>query len=105
MHRFTLLTLVVDVVLLVGCCCMYFALFSGRTFTNAFHFLYKTDSDLTDAQEHTIEMRFGCIFFPIFCILIAKVITGLRMVLHRFHRPVFMTYYVTSWGFYGSFLV
>ena len=53
----------------------------------------------------SIEKRFGFILFPIFIILCAKVYNGLRMVYNRFSRPTFMTYYVTSWSFYGSFLM
>ena len=45
------------------------------------------------------------IFLPLQVILSMKVYTGLKMVKKRFARPAFMTYYVTSWSFYGSFLM
>ena len=104
-HRFTLFALVIDVILLTGCLILYFSLIAGRTLTEAFNFIYEPDCGLTNKQKNTIEKRFGLIFFPIFLILLAKVITGFKMVRQRFHRPAFMKYYVTSWSFYGSFLM
>ena len=45
------------------------------------------------------------IFVPLYVILALKVYYGVRMIKRRFARPAFMTYYVTSWSFYGSFLI
>ena len=51
-----------------------------------------------------IANHFGCVAGPIYVVLFAKLYTGIRMVKLRFKKGAFMTYYVTSWTFYGSLI-
>ena len=100
-HRFTLGTIVVDVIFLFFNFCIYIDLFTDGDFIGLFKFIYKKDS-MTVQMEYKVAFNFGMIFMPLQLMLIAKVYTGLKMIGRRFSKGAFMTYYMTSWCFYGS---
>ena len=65
--------------------------------------LYINDKVNRQATDQ-IARHFCWILFPVYVILGFKVWAGIRMIKNHFKKPVFMTYYVCSWSFYGSFM-
>ena len=100
-HRFTLGTIVLDIFFLIFNFLIYIDLFTDGDFIGLFKVIYKPDA-MTDKMGYKVAFNFGMIFIPLQLMLVSKVYTGLKMIGKRFSKSAFMTYYMTSWCFYGS---
>ena len=100
-HRFTLATIAVDLIMIVVFAGMYFDLIFAKSSFSSFVWVYR-DGALTPDQVDIVAKNFAWILSFIYFVLIAKVYFGIRAIAKRFTKAVFMSYYVMSWTFYGS---
>ena len=85
MHKFTLLTLLVDILIFMLSTVLYIDLISGWKVTGELDFIYKTDLTTEDDRKR-FAFNFGMIFIPVYFMYSAKVFFGVKMVIKRFKK-------------------